>query len=229
MDEMGVISPVQGSTNWCKGLDVVSKPNGSIRLCVDLTGLNKAVKREIHPMASVEESLAQLRDSRISSKLDANSGFWQLKLGENARLLTTFLTPFGRYCYNRLPFGISSAPETFQRTMTKILTGLQNVSCHMDDILVQGKRRESHDEALRQVLRRLEEAGMTRNKDKCLFHQESLTFLGHIIDARDVSLDTRKTAAIKNYPVPTTKNEIRRLNGMLQQMVRFIPNLATHN
>ena len=146
---MGVISPVQGSTSWCSGLVVVFKPNGAVhlcvRLCVDLTRLNKAVKHEIHPIALVEESLAQLRGSRIFSKLDTNSGFWQLKLGENSQLLTAFLTQFGRYYNNRLPFGISSAPEIFQRTMTKILTGLQNVSCHMDDILVHGETARRRD------------------------------------------------------------------------------------
>ena len=138
MLQQGVISPVTVPTTWCPGLVPVPKPNGNVRLCVDLTQLNKAVQREIHPMPSVDESLAKLGKSRFFTKLDANSGFWQLPLDEESKLLTTFVTPFGRYCFNRLPFGISSAPEIFQRTMSEILKDVEGVICQMDDILVHG-------------------------------------------------------------------------------------------
>ena len=121
MLQQGVMSPVTIPTVWCSGLVPVPKPNGNVRLCVDLTQLNKAVQREIHPMPSVDESLAKLGKSRYFTKLDANSGFWQLPLDEESKLLTTFVTPFGRYCFNRLPFGISSAPEIFQRTLSETL------------------------------------------------------------------------------------------------------------
>ena len=126
MLQQGVISPVTVPTTWCSGLVPVPKPNGNVRLCIDLTQLNKAVQREIHPMPSVDESLAKLGKSRFFTKLDANSGFWQLPLDEGSKLLTTFVTPFGRYCFNRLPFGISSAPEIFQRTMSEILKDVEN-------------------------------------------------------------------------------------------------------
>ena len=108
---------------------VAPKSNNDIRLCVDLTSLNKAVRREVHPMASVDENLARIQNSRFFSKLDANSGFWQIPLDPSSRLLTTFITPFGCYCFNRLPFGISSAPEVFQRTMSRILEDLDGVVC----------------------------------------------------------------------------------------------------
>ena len=121
------------STEWCAGIAPVLKPNGKVRICVDLTELNKAVQREVHPMPSVDESLAKLGNSKIFSKLDANSGFWQIPLDEESRLLTTFVTPFGRYCFNRLPLGISSAPDIFQRTMSRILEGLDGTICQMDD------------------------------------------------------------------------------------------------
>ena len=136
MLEQGVISPVTPPTEWCAGIVPVLKPNGKVRICVDLTELNKAVQLEVHPMPSVDESLAKLGNSKIFSKLDANSGFLQIPLDEESRLLTTFVTPFGRYCFNRLPFGISSAPEIFQRTMSRILEGLDGTICQMDNILV---------------------------------------------------------------------------------------------
>ena len=98
---------------WCSGIVPVLKPNGKVRICVDLIQLNKSVNREVHPIYSVDDSLAKLSKSRVFSKLDANSGFWQLPLDKESRLLTTFITPYGRYCFNRPTFGITSAPEVF--------------------------------------------------------------------------------------------------------------------
>ena len=105
-----------------------------------------------------ELELAQLSEAAVFSKLDANSGFWQIPLDEESHLLTTFITPYGRYAFNKLPFGISSAPEVFQRRMSRILEGLEGVVCQIDDILVFGKDQEEHDRRLYQVLKRLESA-----------------------------------------------------------------------
>ena len=160
MLEQGVISPVTAPTEWCAGIVPVLKPNGKVRICVDLTELNKAVQRDVHPMPSVDESLAKLGNSKIFSKLGANSEFWQIPLDEESRLLTTFVTPFGQYCFNRLPFGISSAPEIFQRTLSRILEDLDGTICQMDDILVHGIDQSKHDRRLRAVLLRLQEAGL---------------------------------------------------------------------
>ena len=113
-------------------------------------------KAEIHPMGSVDESLATLGECRVFTKLDANSGFWQIPLDEHSELLTTFITPFGRYYFNGLLFGISSAPEIFQRTMSAILEGLDWVICRMDDILIHGRNQIEHDVRVRAVLLRLQ-------------------------------------------------------------------------
>ena len=168
MIQEGVISPVTEPTEWCSGIVPVLKPNGKVCICVDLVQLNKSVKREVHPMYSVDESLAKLSKSIVFSKLDANSGFWQLPLDKESRLLTTFTTLYGRYCFNRLPFGITSAPEVFQRTMTSILGDLKGVVCHIDDTLVHAATQVEHDERLRTVLKRLQEAGVMLN-EKCEF------------------------------------------------------------
>ena len=169
MLQQGVISPVTVPTDWCSGVVPVPKPNGRVRICVDLTPLNKAVKREIYPMSSVDENLAMLGESKVFTKLDANSGFWQIPLDEESKLLTTFITPFGRYCFNRLPFGIRSAPEIFQRTLSSILEGLDGVICRMDDILIHGRHQAEHDERVRAVLHRLQKVGLTLKNQKCEF------------------------------------------------------------
>ena len=148
-------------------------------------------------MSSVDESLAKLGSSKIFTKLDANRGFWQLHLDDESRLLTTFIAPYGRYCFNRLPFGIRSAPEIFQRTMSIILEGLDGVICHMDDILVHSVDETTHNQNVRAVLSRLQEAGLTLNANKCEFAKHSTTFLGHIIDGPGIQADPRKTTAVK--------------------------------
>ena len=128
METQGVISKVQQPNPWCAGMVVVKK-NGKVRICVDLKSLNRCVLREHHPLPKVNDILGQLTGATMFSKLDANSGFWQVPLAEKSRLFTTFITPFGRYCYNKLPFSISSTPEHFQWRMHSFLEGLPGVLC----------------------------------------------------------------------------------------------------
>ena len=173
MLELGVIRPVQEPTDWCAPIIIVPKANGKVRLCVDLTKLNLSVKREIHPplhpLPSVENTLGKLGNSKVFSKLDANSAFWQRTLSESSQLLTTFITPWGRYCFLRLPYGITTGSEQFQRCMAEKLTGLEGVECNIDDILIHGRDQEEHDQRLHAVLNKLKEAHITLNPEKCEF------------------------------------------------------------
>ena len=226
MQEQGVISPITEPTEWCSGMVVVPKSNGTVRICVDLTALNKAVLREIHPLQSVDEQLAKLSGSQVFTKLDATSGFWQIPLNPDSRKYTTFITPFGRFCFNRLPFGISSAPEIFQRKMSMILQDLPGVICHIDDILIHAPDQDSHNKRVRNVLCRLQEAGVTLN-DKCEFSKSSVRFLGHIINGSGITVDPSKVEAIKKFPQPQNITELQRFLGMVNQMAKFTPNLAT--
>ena len=226
METMGVISRVDVPTPWCAGIVVVPKKSGSVRICVDLKPLNQSVLREFHPLPKVDETLAQLTGAKLFSKLDANSGFWQIPLSPASRLLTTFITPFGRYCFNKLPFGISSAPEHFQKRMSQILTGLEGVVCQMDDVLVFGINKTEHDSRLLSVLKRIEASGVTLNITKCEFSKTSITFLGHQIDQDGIRADPDKTLAIRDMRAPTTVPELRRFLGMANQLGKFTPKLA---
>ena len=145
MEENGIISPVEGHTKWCASMVVVPKANGKVRICVDLTKLNESVLRENHPQPCVDYTLAQLAGAKIFSKLDANSGFWQISISPESRPLTTFITPFGRFWFNRLPFGVASALEHFQKRMSQVLDQCQGVLCKMDDVLVHGPDQTTHD------------------------------------------------------------------------------------
>ena len=225
MEELGVISKIEQPSEWCAAMVVVPKKSGAIRICIDYRPLNEVVFREVHPLPKVDESLAQLSGAVVFSKLDANSGFWQIPLSEGSRYLTTFITPFGRYFFNKLPFGICSAPEYFQRKMSQILDGIEGVQCHMDDMLVYGRNKEEHDDRLIKVLHRIQDAGITLNKDKCEFHKDQLIFLGHVIDKRGISPDPCKTKAIIEMASPKTM-EVRRFLGMVNQMGKS-PNIAS--
>lgn len=108
--------------------------------------LNKSVLRSYFPIHSVEHILAQLKGAKYFSKLDTSSGFYQIKLAKDCQALTTFITPFGRFLFKRLPFGISCAPEYFSMAFTRILSGLKGVVKHMDDVLIFASSIEEHDD-----------------------------------------------------------------------------------
>ena len=110
--------------------------------------------------------------------------------------MKVFITPFGRYYLNRLPFDIASAPEHFQKQMETILAGQEGVLCHMDDVLIFGRTQQEHDARLHAALQKIQAAGATLNLEKCEFYRDRLTFVGHVIDEQGVSPDPHKTSAI---------------------------------
>ena len=226
VEEMQIISPVDEPTEWCSGLVVVPKPSGDVRLCVDLTQLNNSILIEFHPVPSVDVTLAQLSEAKYFSKLDANSGFWQVGLSSESAKLTTFITPFGRFCFNRLPFGISSAPEHFQKRMNQVLEETQGFLCIFDDILAHEKTLEEHDQNLDNTLQKSQEAILTLNKDKFEFAQASVKSVGNIVDSDGVRADPEKVEAILQMKAPKDQTELRRFLGMVNQLSKFQPQTA---
>ena len=224
MIKLGVIEEAMYPTAWCCPMVVAMKSHGKIRICSDMTKLNEAVKRELYPMATVEVSLAKIQ-GQIFSKLDANAGFWQIPLEEESKPLTAFLTPWGRYVYNKLPFGLTSAPEIFCREMDKILHNCKGVVIHMDDVLIMGKDLEEHDENLNEVLNRIEEAGMTLNKDKCKFRKDEVEFLGYKIGKHGIKAG-EKIQGLRDFPRPTNVKGVRSFLGLINQYARFSAEIA---
>ena len=171
LQDLDVIRQLTRPTDWCAPIEM----KDAIRLCVDLTELNESVRRENYPLPSTDQQLAQLAGATVFTKLDCNSGFHQVPLDEDSQELTTFITPFGRFCFKRLPFGISSGPEVLYRIMLQLLSNIPGVICDIDDILVSGCTQQEHDQRQKEVLQRLEGAGVTLN-DKCALSQVSGTF-----------------------------------------------------
>ncbi len=131
------------------------------------------MKRERFILPTLDDILPKLAKSTVFSSLDAESGFWQIPLEEHSARLTTFITPQGRYCFKRLPFGITSAPEIFQRKMSELLHGHDGTVVYMDDILVFGETQDKHDQNLKRVMETIRASGLRLNKEKCRFSQQN--------------------------------------------------------
>ena len=140
----GYIVKVTEPTEWVSSM-MVSIQGDIVRNCVDPSDLNKVIKREHYPMRTIEEVISTIPDAKVFSKLDAKSGFLQIKPDEASSLLTTFNTPLGRYRWLGLPFGIKCAREIFQRMTDQMLEGIEGATAIMDDILIAGSNTEHHE------------------------------------------------------------------------------------
>ena len=227
MERLWVIQKVDQPSEWCHPIVIVGKPNNKIRLCIDLTKLNLGVKREFYQLESVEESISKLgTNCKVMSKLDANSGYWQVPLNEQSQLLTTFITPIGRYCCTRGPFGLSSMQEIFNKKIDYIIDGLEGVVKSTDDFLVFGKDKTEHDKRLRTLLERLKANHVTLNKDKCEFNKSEVEFIGHKVNGNGVKPLSSRIQAISEYKVPVNITELRRFLGMANQLSKYSTKLA---
>ena len=138
LKSMGVIKPVDTPTEWVSALVVAPKRDGNIRLCIDPKPLNEALMRNQYPTPTIEYILPELHQACVFSIVDAKDGFWHIELDDDSSYLTTFSTPWGKYRWLRMPFGISVAPEEFQRRMDDALGGLEGIKPIHDDILIYG-------------------------------------------------------------------------------------------
>lgn len=227
MENNGVIERVTQPKEWCaRMVPVLKKNTARARVFVDLTKLNKSVKRERNIPPTPDKITSKLSGAMVFSSLDAASGFWQIPLHPDSCILTMFITPFGMYCFKRLPFSITSAPEIFQRKMLETLEGLEGIEAFMDNIPVYGATIEQHDARLEKVLHHIELAGLKLNQEKCSFRQSQLCFLGHLIDHSGVRPDPEKVEAIRQLLPPGNVQELKRVLGMVNYLGTYIPALA---
>jgi hypothetical protein len=147
-------------------------------------------------------------------------------LNETSSKVCTFATPFSRYKFNRLRFGIVSAPEIFQKEFKEIFKDIPGQVSYIDDLLIYGKTQEEHDRNLKRVLERAKQANIKLNKSKCEFQVKEIKFLGHVINSKGIKPDESKIASIVNMPTPKNKKELEVLLGMITYISKFIPNLS---
>ena len=165
-----IIEKVEGPTPWVNPVVVVPKPNGDVRLCVDMRCANKAIIRVRHPIPTIDEVLEDMQEGSVFSKLDLKWGYHQIELSEESCGITTFVTHKGLFRYKRLMFGITSAPGKYQPVIQQVLQDCSGTANISDDIIIYGPNTSEHDKRLEKVLTRLKDRGLTLNKEKCVFH-----------------------------------------------------------
>ena len=224
---LGVIEEVTDPTPWCAPMVPVLKRNGTVRLCVDLKKLNKSVKRERYMMPTFEDVTSRLSGKKFFTTLDCTCGFYQIPLDKPSQKLTTFITPFGHYCFTRVPFGLNSAPEIFVRKTHKLFENEDEVTVWMDEIIFGADTVIEHDKILDKVLKICDKNDVTINWDKSLVRQCSLLFIGHQFGPQGVSPDKNKVAAIVDMPPPTSVSLLRQFLGMVNYLGSYLPDLHT--
>ena len=226
MVNLDVIETITEPTDWVSQLVVVEKPNGKLRVCLDPRDLNKAIKRQHYNLPTAEELFAEMAGARYFTKLDASSGYWQIKVDEESSKLLTFSTPFGRYRFKRLPFGIHSASEIFQQTIADIIETCEGARNSQDDIIVWGSTKEELQTRTRNVLLKIRESQLKLNKLKCTTNVTEITFLGHKLSGDGLRPDPEKVQAISDMPEPQSKADLQRFLGMVAYLSKFIPHLS---
>ena len=198
----------------------------NVRITIDPKELNDALQREFYPMKSIEEITTRTNGSKYFTTLDANMGYFQIALDEESQKYTVFITPFGRYKYLRLPMGIKSAPEIYQRAMNDMFQDCEGVEVIMDDILVHAPTLELHNARLQQVLERCRERNLKLNLSKTRLCSEDVEYIGHRLTKDGVKIGESKVAAVVNMPEPKSIAEIQTLLGMVTYTCKFLPNLS---
>ena len=166
-----------------------------------------------------------MKGAKVFSKLDANQAFYQIPLDEESSKLCTVGTPFGRYKFLRLPYGVKCAPEVFNERFRNIFD-IPNVAVYIDDILIWGKSKTDHDNTLKEVLKIARENNVKFNETKCKFGVNELKFMGHIISGEGVALDPDRMQAIKTFPPPACKQSLQRFLGVVNYVSKYIPNFS---
>ena len=225
----GVIVKCNEPSEWVSHTVNVVRPNKPIRICLDPKHLNKAVMREHFELPRAADIFSRVAKAKVFSTSNATSGFHQVVLDEESSKLTTFYTPFGRYRYKRLAFGLSCSPEIYHQKVNQMFDDIEGVETYVDDLLVWGESQEQHDERLRLVLERCRAKNFKLNRQKCKFNQTSVEFLGHIISGEGLKVKHDKVEAIANMLVPKCKEDVQRFLGMVNYLSKFCPNLAEHS
>ena len=227
MLDLGVIRKSQSP--YSSAVVLVKKKDQSLRFCIDLRRLNQQTVPDSYAIPRIEETLDALHGAKWFSVLDLKSSYWQVEVEESDRHLTAFqVGTLGFFECNRMPFGLSNAPATFQRLMETCMGDhyLNYCLLYLDDIVVFSETYEEHMERLEAVFQRLGDAGLKLKPAKCRLFQKSIKYLGHVVSEHGVSTDPDKIAAVKAWPKPQNISEVQSFLGFVSFYRRFIPKFS---
>ncbi|KAL5505558.1 hypothetical protein EMCRGX_G007010 [Ephydatia muelleri] len=222
MLQKGII--VESSSPWLAPAVYVRKNSGEIRICVDYREQNKLTIKDAYPLPMMEEVQDRLAGAAIFSKLDLQSGYWQLPVDVKDREKTAFSPGpgMGSFEFTRMLFGQCGAPSSFQRLMDKITRGLPFVTTYIDDVLIHSANEEEHKQHLSAIFSRLKTAGLTLRGRKCQIGMPQATYLGHVFCAVGVTPDETKVKAVMKWPTPSSATEVRQFLGLASYYRKFI-------
>ena len=226
LQQRGLIEPAHGA--WSSPVVLVRKKDGKWRFCVDYRRLNEATVQDAYPLPRIDESLDALAGSKVFSTLDLVSGYWQVPLSEDAQEKSAFATRSGLWKWKVLPFGLTSAPATFQRLMERVFRGLhwRTLLLYLDDVIVIAPDVSTHLETLQEVFDRLRAAGLKLKPDKCDMFQQEVRYLGHVVSREGVATDPDKVAAMSKWPPPRDRKELLTFLGMTGYYRQFVESYA---
>ena len=225
----GIITPVTEPTDWVNSIVcniTETKKGKKVRLCLDPKDLNKNIKREHYYSRTIDEILPMLHNKKFFSVIDTKKGYWHVELDEKSSLLTTFNTPFGRFKFNRLPFGLWMSQDIFQPKLDAAFQGIPNVTGIADDIIIAGETMEEHDKALIAMLEASRRNNIGLNSDKFQFRQPKVKFYGHTLSDKGIQPCEDKLQAIKDLKAPESVKELMTILGMVTYLNRFSTKLA---
>ena len=208
---------------------LINKPNGSKRMCIDYRGVNKHIKMDIHPLPRLDELVDDVAGNKYYCTLDLKDAYYQCKLDEESRDITTFSDGKNLYRFKRLPFGLNVAPAIFTRVMQEVLRPLLKlgfVKNYLDDVIIFAHDYETLLQRLTLTFKRMAEMGLKLNVSKCHFAQRKIKFLGHIVSSKGVEVNPENVEGILKMEPPKSTREVRRFIGMCSFYRKFITNFS---
>lgn len=209
---------------WASPVVLVKKKDQTWRFCVDYRKLNAVTKKNNYPLPLIDDLLNSLGNAKYFSSLDLFSGYWQIGVKESDKERTAFITHEGLYEFNVLPFGLCNAPSTFQNLTDRVFAGLKwtKALVYLDDVIVFSSTFEEHIVNLKLVLSRLREANLTAKVSKCVFAENRIKILGHVVDENGISTDPDKINAITNFPRLNSVKKLQSFLGLCNYYRKFI-------
>ena len=227
MECLGVITRVDEPMDWVSSITYIKKANGKLHLCLDPCDLNKAIFQDHHKMATVEEVAHDFAHSCFFTKLDACHGYWSIVLNQDSSLLTTFNSPFRRYHFLQLPFGLVCSQDIFQKKMDQFLKECQGCIGITDNITVHGHTEAEHDAHLQHLMQIAQKYDLMFNPQKTHVKGQAINFFECLYDANGIHPDPGKVDAVYALPAPTNITELQEFLGLVTYLSPFIPGLST--
>ena len=220
--KLGVIEPSKSS--WASPVVLVTKKDGSMRLCIDYCKVNEITLKDSYPLPSIDDSINALGGSKWFSTLDLASGYWQVPMHPDDIEKMALTTPFGLYHFKVMPFGLANASATFERMMELVLSGLHWEICliYIDDVIVFGRTFEEHIVRQHQVLTHKKGANLKLWPGKCKLFRHEVEYLGHVVSQDGAKTDPKKIKAIIEWPTPHNAKEVRSFVGLCSYYRSFV-------